>query len=609
MKNEVHEMKRVHKRVLFSIISCLVFLLFLPHINASADMRSLENKLDDYISQNEDTTAGLATMIIQDNEVIVRKSIGFANSEKNLKVNEESVFEWGSVSKIVIWISVMQLVEDGLIDLNQDIRHYLPESFPLPTNFREPIQLLHLMNHTAGFDDSYTDLVLYNPSEMPSLRETLNNTDVKQVFPPGEIMAYSNYGAALAAYIVENVSGQDYADYVHEHVFQPLKMKHTSIDPLQNDNEWVKAERKIIQGYTLDHQPITPDSFAIPLYPAGSITGTIDDLALLVTALLSEKGSPLFKKEDTIDLLFQPSAFYPGTNIPRILHGFLSLPAETETFGHSGNTLSFTSSIYLSRENRLGVLVMTNQSNETNFSFGIPELVFGKPDFSDEVKNLENSAPWTGIYQAARMPHHGFSKMYGLANRFSVKQNGQYNLMTNGVLYTQQHPGIYSNKEEFSMYGRDVYSVHPEYGNILSTSLGDHFQISLKRHLFEWAMLIAGLAATLFSVGYSALILVPKFRKRAFHIVILIPIALNLLVVSNIAFMMYKTLSMTTYESLKIHMMFTIFYVVFSGFFIVTSLFLKKKLRFNKVQNIYFFITILSAILLCANLVYWEFYQ
>ncbi|MFD1926739.1 serine hydrolase domain-containing protein [Sporosarcina siberiensis] len=602
-------MKRFNKWFQFSVISCIAFMLFLPNSTVSADMHSLENKLDDYISQNEDTTAGLAIMIIQDNEVVVRKSIGFANSEKNLKVNEESVFEWGSVSKIVIWISVMQLVEDGLIDLNQDIRHYLPESFPLPTKFEEPIQLLHLMNHTAGFDDSYTDLVLYNPSEMLSLKETLNNTDVKQVFRPGEIMAYSNYGAALAAFIVENVSGQDYVDYVNEHVFEPLKMKHTSIDPLQNANEWVKSERKKIQGYTLDNQPITPDLYAIPLYPAGSIMGTIDDLALLVTAFLSEKGSPLFKKEDTIDLLFEPSAFYPGTNIPRIAHGFLSLPAETKTFGHSGNTIAFTSSLYLSREKRLGVIVMTNQSNETNFSFGIPELVFGKPEFSAEVEKLENSAPWTGIYQAARVPYHGFSKMYGLANRFSVKQNGQHNLMTNGFLYTQQHPGIYSNKEEFSMYARDVYSVHPEYGNILSTSLGDHIQISLKRHLFEWAMLIAGLAATLFSVVYSALILVPKFRKRAFHIVILILIVLNLLVVSNVAFMIYKTLSMTTYESLKVHMMFTIIYVILISVFIVTSLFLKKKLRLNKTQNIYFFVSILSAILLCVNLVYWEFYR
>ena len=194
-------------------------MLFLPSISASADTQSMESKLDEFISQYEDSTAGLAAMVIQGHEVIVRKSIGYANIEESLKVNDESVFEWGSVSKIVIWISMMQLVEDGLIDFNQDIQHYLPESFQLPKRFDEPIQLLHLMHHSAGFDDSYTDLMLYEPSELPSLKEALENTDVKQVFRPGDVVAYSNYGAALAAYIVETVSGQDYRDYVNDHIF------------------------------------------------------------------------------------------------------------------------------------------------------------------------------------------------------------------------------------------------------------------------------------------------------------------------------------------------------------------------------------------------------
>ena len=337
-------------------------------------------------------------------------------------------------------------------------------------------------------------------------------------------------------------------------------MTRTSIDPLQNDNQWVKVQREKMQGYTTENQPVIPDLYAIPLYPAGSIMGTIDDLALLVTALLSEEGRPLFKKEDTIQLLFQPTDFFPGTDTPRVAHGLFSLPAENEVFGHGGNTIAFSSSLYLSRENRLGVIVMTNQANESNFSLGIPELIFGKPHFSAQEENLEISAQWTGIYQPARMPYHGFSKIYGLANRSMVKQNGQHNLTTNGILYTQQHPGIYMTDEEFSIYSYDRYSVHPTYGNILSTSTGDLIQISWWRHLFEWGLLIAGMVAALFSLFYICIAWLPKFRKNAFHLAITVLNLFNLLIICNLAWMFYKAFSMTTYESLKIHMILNIAY-------------------------------------------------
>src|SRR5699024_5723684 len=124
-----------------------------------------------------------------------------------------TVFEWGSCSKILIWISVMQLVEDGLLDLNKDIQGYLPEDFTMPNSYDEPITILHLMNHNAGFDDSYTDLMVLNPVKMPTLRQALEQADIKQVFRPGDVVAYSNYGSALAAYIVEVISGMDYREY------------------------------------------------------------------------------------------------------------------------------------------------------------------------------------------------------------------------------------------------------------------------------------------------------------------------------------------------------------------------------------------------------------
>lgn len=121
-----------------------------------------------------------------------------------------------------------------------DIENYLPKNFQYPKSFTEPITLQDLMHHAAGFDDSFTDLMLYQAEEVPSLREALETARIKQVYRPGEIVAYSNYGSALAAYIVEEVSGIPYESYVRSHIFEPLEMAHTAIQAEQEDQAWVK---------------------------------------------------------------------------------------------------------------------------------------------------------------------------------------------------------------------------------------------------------------------------------------------------------------------------------------------------------------------------------
>ena len=125
---------------------------------------------------------------------------------------ETTVFEWGSISKTFVWVSVMQLVEDRKIDLETDIRTYLPDGFLKNLRFAEPVTLIHLMNHTAGFEEELLDLRYYSASEEIPFKEVLSAHQPKQVYPPGTVSAYSNYGAALAALIVEEASGQSYKD-------------------------------------------------------------------------------------------------------------------------------------------------------------------------------------------------------------------------------------------------------------------------------------------------------------------------------------------------------------------------------------------------------------
>ena len=106
----------------------------------------LENKLENYMTEYEENVAGLATIVIDQDEIIYKMK-GYANIEEQILVNEDTVFEWASVSKILIWISVLQLVETGKLDLETDIETYLPNDFRSKTKFEDPITMHHLMHH------------------------------------------------------------------------------------------------------------------------------------------------------------------------------------------------------------------------------------------------------------------------------------------------------------------------------------------------------------------------------------------------------------------------------------------------------------------------------
>lgn len=596
------------------LITCILLTSAPKYVSALTETQTLDSKIDEYIAQHEDTIAALATIVIQNNEILVHRTTGYANIEQGIKAGNDTVFEWGSCSKILIWVSVMQLVEDELIDLNTDIREYLPEDFQYPVSFGEPITMMHLMNHSAGFDDSYTDLMIYNPTEMVTLRQALEQADVKQQFQPGDVVAYSNYGAALAAYIVEVVSGMDYREFVKENIFTPLGMSHTSIDPQQKDNPWVKEQRDKIQGYTMDKKLIYPSLYVIPIYPAGSAIGTAGDFARLLTALLSENGDSLFKDKETIKLMFEPTAYYPGTNIPRMAHGLFYLPAQTHVYGHGGNTMAFSSSLYIDRENELGVLAMTNQWNERNFCLGIPELIFGRLEHITSEENLENSSLWEGIYQPARMSYHGFSKLFGLLHRSTAKQQGKHELIVDNFSYIQHNPGIYVTKDDFSIYSLDVYSTHPTFGKILSSTYNDLIQIPLWRHGLELCLIVAGVIAILFSLFYILIRMIRgigilKKEQNKSSLPTIIQNVLNLIATINVGWMSKKALSMTTYNSLRINFVINILYLVMTITLCIYSIFRRKTFQFSKKQKVIFTMTIICSLILCVNLLYWEFYH
>ena len=394
------------KSFILTLLTIITLGLFRP-ITASAEESQklpsgierdqISQKIQDYVKEHEKTTAGMETAIFDKNGTIYQDNFGYMDKEKGIKADDDSVFEWGSVTKLTIWVSVMQLWEQGKINLEEDIRTYLPEGFLKNLRYDKPITMLDLMNHQAGFDET----TFYMRSDK-SIEEILQEQQPIQSFEPGTVTAYSNYGAGLAALIVERISGQTFADYAHEHIFQPLGMDKTAILPDLSDNSYVQKKRQETKGYDTKGSLLSKDHFITSIYPTGAATGTLKDIEKFAQALLARK--TLFERPETWNTLYTVSSTYPDTDIIRNAHGFWANEYGTTVLGHGGNTAGSTSRIMLDLEHGIGYVVMTNQGAEQNYNFQMPELVFG-PRKTASKETKEQFSP--GYYRTLRNFNQG----------------------------------------------------------------------------------------------------------------------------------------------------------------------------------------------------------
>ncbi len=400
------------KSVILTLLTILTLGLFRPatalaeeqKLPSGTDRDKIGQKIQDYVKEHEKTTAGMATAVFDKGGTIYQGNFGFMDKEKGLKTDDNSVFEWGSVTKLTVWVSVMQLWEEGKIDLEEDIRTYLPEGFLRNLLYDKPITMLNLMNHQSGFDEA----PLYMQGGK-SLEDLLLQYQPIQSFEPGTTTAYSNFSTGLAAYIVERISRQSFVDYAHKHIFQPLGMERTAIAQDLSDNAYVQAKRKEVKGYAADGSLLGDALYEVGLYPVGRATGTLSDLQKFAQALLSRK--TLFSRLETWEKLYTGTSYYPGTDIVRNAHGFWASEFAVTVLGHGGNTSGFSSFLLLDLKNGIGQVIMTNQGLEEIYNDGMPELIFGKrPTASAETqKKFE-----PGYYQILRNFNQGPLSLYQL---------------------------------------------------------------------------------------------------------------------------------------------------------------------------------------------------
>lgn len=376
--------------------------------------------IESYVNAHEETTAGMAVSVFDLDGVIYENYFGFADREGDIPVDETTVFEWGSASKIFVWIAVLQLYEDGLIEFDEDILTYLPDNYLNEFTYDTEVTMMHLFNHEAGFQDFISGLFYPQGTELESLRDAIVTKQPTQIYEPGTVHGYSNWSTALAAVIVEEVSGMSFSDYVNEHIMSPLNMENTALLPDLSDNESVQYARQDVGTYSTGGTRLDGLDFMIELYPAGMATSTLEDFRTFGMALLTDGDTQLFNDVETHNQMLEPTKYYGDTDIGLNYHGMWSRMYAVETIGHGGSTAGFSSNFLFDPVNNIGVVVMTNQQNESIYNYEMMELVFGELADSELVEYIPEPVP--GIFKSMRTISEGPFKLYELT---SYRLSGQ----------------------------------------------------------------------------------------------------------------------------------------------------------------------------------------
>lgn len=478
--------------------------------------------IDTYIAERKAGLASCAVGVFDANGTLYTGYYGYSDIENGVPASDETVYEWGSNSKLIVWVSVMQLAERGLIDLEADIREYLPEGFLTKLRYPdEKITMLNLMAHNAGFQESYYENQEAGPDEVyDSLKEAVRACECCQAYHVGEYTAYSNWGTALAAFIVERVSGTDYVTYVHENIFAPLGMEHTAIDPRLADNDWVRERRLALQCYgryanPKDNQDYGPCLLGIQLFPAGAATGTLADFAAFGQALLAEN-CPLFESNATRDELFAPVTFYGDTGIAKNCHGFWTGEYGVQTLGHGGNTGGCTANIEIDPASGLGIVVMVNEPGETAFCYGLPGLLFGdilsRPEYQGAPVPGERDL--SGIWQMkrtiARGAYRACSYMGGTLP-WASNGDGTYSMELVGQTFTAQLISLGNDRYILRDDGMDMFIY--DNGETLEMSTTDLARFSPFWIVVCFGFIAFGLACLLALVVKLVAWIVRKARK------------------------------------------------------------------------------------------------
>ena len=395
---------------------------------------------------------GTVVSVVSGDHTAFAKGYGLADAEHGVAFDpDRSLVRLASITKLFTWTAVMQQVQAGRLDLHTDVNHYLT-AFKIPRTYPQPVTLQDLMDHTAGFEDRVIGTVARTAADVIPLERFLASEMPARIRPPGQISAYSNYGAALAGYLVAKVSGQPYDKYVTQHLLAPLQMTHsTATEPVP-----APLAAGLARSYNSDDVPLRRVPFIFdPLTPDGAISATAADMAHFMIAQLNDGrygDAAILSPAATARMHQRSFAADPRTG--GYAHGFMDRTINgRRVLMHDGGWEGFVSALILIPGCHLGLFVSANATGGADSATPLIPGFFDRfaptPATSEPIPTPEASTPATttaplaGFYEPTRHNESTIEKVVNLLGPRRLTVDGDGTVHFKGTTWTKRSDGVY----------------------------------------------------------------------------------------------------------------------------------------------------------------------
>jgi CubicO group peptidase (beta-lactamase class C family) len=477
---------------------------------------------------------GATVAIVKDDAVLLTRAYGLADVEKQIAVSaQDTLFRPASISKLFTWTAVMQQVEAGKLDLDHDINEYL--DFKIEGYGGQPIKLRHLMTHTAGFEESLLDLLVDDASKLKPLGDALKQGIPARIYPPGTVPAYSNYGAALAGYMVERASGMPFEQYIEEQIFKPLHMEHSSFRQPAPD----ALRDHLSKSYSTGSGAVVPFELGWDA-PAGALSSTAPDMAHFMMAHLNNgllpggDDSNRILKPETTELMHSV-ANRPAPVVDAMAYGFYEQQRNgVRVIAHGGDLTAFHSELVLIPSAKVGLFISFNSSGKNAAVYNLRTAVFeGFMDryfprqtpaaTSPPTDTKEHAAALVGNYEDSRRSDQNlFSFLYmflqssaSLLDDGSVVVGGLDTLNGEPKKFHEVQPWLWQEE-----HGEQRFGVNRDKdGRVVSIAPDGYGAIIVKQRPPAWrnkAWLMPAVLVATTIVALALLIRVVGFLRRRF---------------------------------------------------------------------------------------------
>ena len=466
-------------------------------VPAGIAKNEIEKQVDEYVEKYiGNQVAGATVVVVNDHKVVMNKAYGSSDVEHKTAIStKDTAFELGTLTKMYTYTAIMQQVEQGKIDLSEDIFTYLPEEFAKKLKKHlvsdAPIKVRNLIENTAGFEEIGVDTTVSDPKYLDgTLKEALERVMPEQIYAPGEVMTGASYSSALLGYLVECVTGKEFSQYVEEEILAPIGAKDSTMVPDPSKRKALYDKKAVAYGEGTDGKFKEVDHMYSNLYPNSGLVSTSEDVEKFLLSYLPEEGEDgTLLKADTMKEMFKKT-YSINDNAKGQCVGFYEYPSDTvKAYYHDGSSNGYSSMMTIVPEEGFGVAVLTNSARSSEFMYGVTELLLedgSKKAEASVKKNVQMPEIDDFVetsFVGAKRAYNNVMKIAGYFGNCTTFKKGknENTLVLDKSEYVQVSPYVFQYVESLEKdkntvlqqtIAKYIYFGHDETGKITKWSYG-----------------------------------------------------------------------------------------------------------------------------------------